>query len=217
LRKLSVAIAAGGSSVRLGSPKPFVELGGARLLDYALDYAFRASGEVYLLARDPGQLPPSIFVGEDAPRLILDDDRGGLPDRIACSLRKIRGDLVFLMGCDMPFLDPRLPELLLSRIGEHGAAVPAWRNGYIEPLAAIYSIPRLPEGHGICSMRDLCGAMDPVFVSIEDAQMPSWTFLNVNTREDLSIAEGILKLFLSRRSSCGMSNSPRCPTSRCWW
>ncbi|MEN3050382.1 MAG: molybdenum cofactor guanylyltransferase [Candidatus Methanosuratincola petrocarbonis] len=215
MRKLAVAIAAGGASIRLGSPKPFVELGGARLLDYALDYAFNASDEVYLLARDSDLFPPSVFIGGKAPRVIIDDDRGTPPDRIAGSLRRIRSDLVFLMGCDMPFLDPCLPQLLLSRIGDHGAAVPAWRNGYIEPLAAVYSIPMIPEGRGIGSMRDLCGAMDPVFVGMEEAQVPPWTFLNINTREDLSSAERLLKLFLSRRSSCGRSNIPRCPTSRC--
>ncbi|MBC7120908.1 MAG: NTP transferase domain-containing protein [Candidatus Methanosuratus sp.] len=44
--------------------------------------------------------------------------------------------MVFLITCDMPFLDPHLPSVLASRIGDHGAAVPAWQNGYIEPLAA---------------------------------------------------------------------------------
>lgn len=215
MKKLAVAIAAGGSSIRLGSPKPFVGLGGKTLLEYALEYAFGISGEVYLLARDPGQFPTHVFDRKRAPRLILDDDLGGFPDRIAGSLRKIQCDLVFLIGCDMPFLDPGLPQLLLSRIGDHGAAVPAWRNGYIEPLAAIYSIPRLPDSRGFGSMVDLCGAIDAVFVDIEEARVPPWTFLNINTREDLSDAERLLRFSLYRRSSCGRLNTHRCPTSRC--
>ncbi len=216
MRKLSVAIAAGGLSTRLGSPKPFVRLGDATLLDYALDYAAGISGEVYLLARDPCQFSLSVLSGGSAPRVIFDGDGWGFPGRIADSLRKIKGDLVFLMGCDMPFLDPSLPELLLSKIGDHGAAVPAWRNGHVEPLAAIYSIPRLPEGTRLSSMRELISAMDPVYVDVEEAHLPFWTFLNINTMEDLSNAERALKLFLSRRSSCGRSNTPRCLTSRCW-
>jgi molybdopterin-guanine dinucleotide biosynthesis protein A len=192
-----------------------VELGGATLLNYALDYAFRIGDEVYLLARDPGKFQPSIFSGGRAPQLIQDEDLGGFPERIACSLRKIRGDLVFLMGCDMPFLDSNLPQLLLSRMGDHGAAVPSWRNGYVEPLAAIYSTERLPDGRGLGSMRELCCAMDPIFVDMEEAQVPPWTFLNINTKEDLAVAETLLKLFLSRRSSCGTLNSLLCPKSRC--
>ncbi|MEN3007438.1 MAG: NTP transferase domain-containing protein, partial [Candidatus Methanosuratincola petrocarbonis] len=173
--------------------------GGATLLEYALQYAFGIGDEVYLLARDPAGFPPSIFSDGRSPRLVLDDDHGGFPDRIVGSLRKIQGDLIFLMGCDMPFLDPRLPSVLLSKIGDHGAAVPAWQNGYLEPLAALYRASALPSRHGIPCVRKLCLMMDPVFVRMEDAGIPSWTFLNINTKEDLLQAELILRSSLSPR------------------
>ncbi|MEM2128910.1 MAG: molybdenum cofactor guanylyltransferase [Candidatus Methanomethylicaceae archaeon] len=215
MREPAVAIAAGGSSSRLGTPKPFLRLGDSTLLEYAVEYAFGISDEVYLLARDPARFPPSIFSDGRSPRLILDDDHGGFPDRIVGSLRKTQDDLIFLMGCDTPFLDPRLPFLLLSKIGDHGAAVPAWQNGYLEPLAALYRASALPSRRGIPSMRQLCLNMEPVFVKMEDAGIPSWTFLNINTKEDLLEAELILRSSRSPRSSCGKSSIPRCPKSRC--
>ncbi|MBC7120907.1 MAG: hypothetical protein H5T33_04920 [Candidatus Methanosuratus sp.] len=80
----------------------------------------------------------------------------------------------------------------------------------------LHSISRLPEAQGLNNMRSLCGAMDPVLVSMEEALIPPWTFLNINTGEDLSKAESTLSLFLSRRSLYVKSSPLRCPMSHCW-
>jgi len=214
LSEIAVAVAAGGSSSRLGSPKPLLDLGGATLLEYALECAYSISSDVYLLLNDAGQVR-RILGAERVPAIVTDPALSTFPDRIAESLRKIPSELVFLMGCDMPFLDPRLPPILASRIEGHGAAVPAWQNRHLEPLSALYRRSALPSRHGIGSMRQLCMVMDPILVAIEGTGVPSWTFLNINTKEDLLKAEAVLRSSQSQRSSCGKSNIPQCPKSSC--
>ncbi|MDI9644252.1 MAG: NTP transferase domain-containing protein [Candidatus Verstraetearchaeota archaeon] len=214
MSRLAVAIAVGGSSTRIGSAKPLLRLGGKTLIEWAVEYAYRLSGEVYLLARNScGDFEQNSFGGR-VPERITDADLGTFPDRIAASLKRIPAEHVFLIGCDTPFLDPRLPRFLASRIGGHGAAVPALENGYIEPLAALYSVPRVPCPRGFASMRDLCMAMDPAMVGIGSV-FPSWTFMNINTKEDMLSAESLLKSSLSQHSLCGMLNTPRGQQSCC--
>ena len=42
------------------------------------------------------------------------------------------------LGCDQPFLAPRLLAALFAQVRDRDAAVPRWPNGMIEPLTAAY-------------------------------------------------------------------------------
>lgn len=190
---LAVAIAAGGDSRRFGRPKASALLGGAPLLSYSIKFAYEVSDSVYLLLRDRNQIS-NLGISE-TPVIMYDCRSDSIASRIASSLRRIPEELIFLMGCDMPFLDTRLPGILVSKIGSHGVAVPAWSNGFIEPMAAVYSKSRLPGGSSakrIKSMRDLIAGCDPIFVSIENEGIPPASFFNINSPEDLMRAESAL-------------------------
>ena len=192
-RSLAAVIAAGGSSARLGTFKPLAELGGRPLISYALDCASRAAPTVYLLVNSPPQAERLMrAIGGYRASFIFDRGHLPFPGSLAASLAQVDEEVIFLMGCDTPFLDSRLPRLLLPRMGSCGAAVPVWPNGYAEPMAALYLRSRLPTGGAAPSMRSFLQAMGPTFVKIADLGVDPASFLNVNRPSDLRDAEAKL-------------------------
>jgi molybdopterin-guanine dinucleotide biosynthesis protein A len=95
-----------------------------------------------------------------------------------------------MMGCDMPFLDPRLPYLLLEKIGRSGAAIPSWPNGFVEPLTGLYRRSCLPSAT-VLSLRELVGVMGAVLIPVYELGLDRESFFNINTPEDFLMAERI--------------------------
>jgi molybdopterin-guanine dinucleotide biosynthesis protein A len=54
------------------------------------------------------------------------------------ALTEMRSDRVFLVACDMPYVDGRFAEYLLSLAGEAAVVVPQTDRGY-HPLCAVYT------------------------------------------------------------------------------
>jgi len=121
--------------------------------------------------------------------IIFDSEHLPFPGSLVGSLAQVDEGTLFLMGCDTPFLDSRLPELLLPRLGSSGAAVPVWPNGYAEPMTALYLKSRLPSGNAIHSMRSLLLTMGASFIKIADLGVDPESFLNINSPSDLREAE----------------------------
>lgn len=187
------AILAGGASRRMGVEKSLTYLAGKALLDRVIESV-------------AGQVSTLILVGGPVDWA---EDRGLVhrPDRPAGGRGPLAGllaafdyaedvgsgsDFVFLTATDMPFL----PADLVSRLTEasqQGLPVIPQYSGQIQPLAALW--PRnLRDGLAAAlndgtasSMKDLYKISGFVDISYEDA--PSDPFFNVNTPEDLSLAE----------------------------
>lgn len=195
---IAVVVVAGGASARLGTFKPLATLKGRPLISWTLDIAFEISPSVYLLLKDSEQEPllRDAMSGRSVKIIIEPSDGTPYPASLSRCLSAVSEDLIFLMGCDTPMLDPRLPGLLQDRMGSSSAAVPVWPNGYIEPLAALYRRSSLPQGAKINNMRELLDVMKAKPVKIEDLGVPPASFFNVNSKEDLELA-GIMLQILS--------------------
>lgn len=59
------------------------------------------------------------------------------------ALHHARNPKVFIIACDMPEVEPTMLNILRCYEG-YDAVVPRWRNGYLEPLCAIYSRTLMP-------------------------------------------------------------------------
>ena len=104
-----------------------------------------------------------------------------------------------LLPVDTPLANVELLRVLISMSPGHGAIVPAWPEGYIEPLHSVYmaehayyhGLKAMEKGHH--KMRDMLEALQNVlFVSTEtlkqfDSDLD--TFVNFNTIKDLKSAE----------------------------
>ena len=94
----------------------------------------------------------------------------------------------------MPAVDPRLPAVLAG-YQQADAVVPRWANGWIEPLASLYSrrvLPRIATRMeaGTYRLAGFLGSLDRVaYVPIEplvaEGSLSSDCFSNINSRDEL--------------------------------
>lgn len=185
---ISVAILCGGMSRRFGSEKA-LEMAGERPLCHWLLERLSAVTDDLFLQMAPGATEPA-----DLPAHIDRMPGGGPKSGIHGALLHARYPRVFVVGSDMPNVDPRLP-LVLDGQGEADAVVPRWENGWIEPLCALYSRSALPVllsqlTEGRLRMRALLDELDSVtYVPIESlvasGELDADCFVNINSRDEL--------------------------------
>lgn len=190
---LAAVILAGGRSSRLGTFKPIVKLAGRPLISYAIEIAvFTSKPYVLVSSHEQSEMIRGV-IGERRATIINEPKETVRPFRFIAALSTIPEDLIFLMGCDTPFLDPRLPTLLLQHIGDSSAVVPVWSNGYLEPLAALYRKEPLSEINSATSFREILAKIDAKTVSIETLGVRPESFFNINTPSDLRKAQTMLR------------------------
>ncbi|MCW3136687.1 MAG: molybdenum cofactor guanylyltransferase [Canidatus Methanoxibalbensis ujae] len=116
---------------------------------------------------------------------------------ILSGLRSASHEFVFVTGCDMPFLNAKVVAFLFEEANGFDAVVPAWENGMIEPLHAIYRRDAMIEAaentikkgerrisSAIAYLRNT-KFVDVAEIRKIDAEL--CTFININTPNDLLI------------------------------
>lgn len=178
-------ILAGGMSSRMGCPKPFLEIGGRKIIDIILEKMKQFFTEIIIVTqRKEGFLRCECKVIEDIVKGC--GPLGG----IYTGLKEISGEGAFFVACDMPYLHNDL----ISRIIESGdlknyeCIVPKHPKG-IEPLHAIYSIRILPKvetalSAGELSLRDLLAKCRCRYIHVGQGEISS--FVNINRPSDLA-------------------------------
>jgi molybdopterin-guanine dinucleotide biosynthesis protein A len=134
----SAAILAGGRATRFGGRdksalvvegRPIVERQLAELSAVADDIMIVGAG-----ADGARRLQPS-----EQLRLVADVVPGCGPlGGLHAALTEMRSDRVFVVACDMPYVDGRFAEYLLSLAGDAAVVVPQTDRGY-HPLCAVYT------------------------------------------------------------------------------
>ncbi len=189
-------ILAGGNSSRMRANKAFLEVGGQRIIDNILDKLIRTFDEVVLVANDA-----ELYGGfvKEKVRLVSDVYRGKGPlAGIHSGLYHARNDLVFMVPCDMPFLNMDLAQHMVGLVGEHHGVVPRIGD-FFQPLCAAYSKRCLSviEAEILLGHLKISGVYELLdIVYLEEDQIrrfgdPAVLFYNVNNRDDLQMAEAI--------------------------
>lgn len=131
-------ILAGGASRRMGRNKALLPFRGKPLIRHQLDLLAPLFSEILISANEPAPYAP--FGLRVVPDLFAEP----------CSLSGIHALLkaataprVFVVACDLPFLNPALIRKLLEVPGDFDVVVPESDEG-LEPLHAIYSRTCLP-------------------------------------------------------------------------
>ena len=135
--KISAAILAGGKSKRLGGmDKAFIQIRGKPIVRSILDVLKGEFEEIIIVANEHGAYDSF----KHKATLVSDTIKGKGPlGGIHSALANTAADAVFVVACDMPFLNSGLIEREIEKFREirADALVPA-RGPYIEPLHAIY-------------------------------------------------------------------------------
>jgi len=182
----------GGQSLRMGQPKAWLPFGDEVLLQRVA----RVLGEVVqpiVVVAAPGQSLPAL---PHDVEIVRDDVeyRGPLGGLVA-GLAALNGrvDAAYLSGCDLPFLLPAFVRRVISFAP--ATAVPRV-NGYLHPLAAVYSMAVYDTALSLlkADQRRLIGLFDHVPTRIiEAAELadldPTFQSLcNINTPKEYAAA-----------------------------
>ncbi len=198
--RASGVILAGGESKRLGGLyKPLLEVGGRPMIQYSLEALRPVSDEILIVVR--GRERAEKVAELAGPHVRIVEEPRSAPRAPLIGLiegaRSAKTPVIMAAPADTPFISPRVYEVLSKELaGECAdAAVPAWPNGYIEPLIAVYRGEEfLRAASEVASRGDLrissaLSRLKVRFVPVERlSSNPERTFFNVNTAEDLHLA-----------------------------
>ncbi len=200
MEKVTVAILAGGTSKRFGSEKSLASFHGEPLVKHMVSIARNLSSEIIVVVSDDVQEAKLREVVQGV-RVVVDP-----PSSIRCALAGALTAFEYtltphtlLLPVDTPLASIDLLRMMIRMGSGHGAVVPSWPSGYIEPLHSVY-LAEHAYYHGLkvmekgnYKMSDMLDAVQNVlFVSTETLKQfdPDLdTFLNFNTVKDLKTAE----------------------------
>ena len=200
MKNITVAILAGGTSTRFGSEKALAEFQGKPLISYMLDIAQKISSTILVVVSNEEQeenLKPLVPTGQ-----IVTDPEGEPKCALTGALSAFEHtetSHTLLLPVDTPLAEPGLLKMLTRLSPGHGAVVPSWPSGYIEPLHSVYLAEHAyilgldVIENGLHKMSDLLDRIQNVlFVSTEtlnqfDPELNS--FMNFNTPQELKAAE----------------------------
>ncbi len=188
-------VLAGGRGRRIGGNKAFVQLGGETLITRVCRLLTDIFSEVVIVADevDPFSHLPYRCLPDRFPKL-------GPIGGIESALRGIPQKGLFVVACDMPFLNPDVVRSMLALSGDYDLVIPQIA-GRLHPLHAIYNPTCLPviadhikkkdlalrslpdELHCLFFGEDLFRRLDPQLQSL----------VNINTPENLASARTALK------------------------
>ena len=188
---------AGGKSRRMGRDKRFLELDGQPLLQRALSVLQGLFPEVLVAVAEP--LPQLTGQGY---RMVLDlipncATLGGLYTGLFFASHP----RVFAIGCDMPFLNPKVVKRLAETGPQADVVMPRLATG-LQPMHAVYSKACLPHLERMAkeqrlkvqNLAEIAGLTvklvpEKDFLDL-DPQLLS--FFNINTPADLEFARKLL-------------------------
>ena len=130
---ISGVILAGGESVRMGSDKALMPIQGARFIDHAYHRLASLFDEVLIVTNSP-----QLYA--DIPARKVPDILGqGVLAGIHSGLKHARHEQVFVVGCDMPFIDPEVVRAVCAGGASADVVIPVHADERVEPLHALYS------------------------------------------------------------------------------
>jgi molybdopterin-guanine dinucleotide biosynthesis protein A len=189
----TAVILAGGGNRRFGALKSFINIEGTPIIVRTLSLLKELFQEVFISTNDPE--PYFHLVGRLGAKLIGDvlPSRGPMSG-IHSALLNAKGPGIFVVACDMPFLNKEVITFVCSRMkgcGDCDAVVPVFNNEP-QPLSGLYSrtlLPYLEEGimHEKTALIPFLREVNTYFINESDMRTidpGGRSFMNINTVED---------------------------------
>jgi len=129
---------AGGKSSRMGTDKSFITLSGKPMVEHVLEKVRDLADELIIISNKPNQYKHLAL--PTYPDLI--PEKGPLGGLYTALYRSSKPH-VLIVACDMPWLNRRLLNYMISIRMQADVIVPRWTD-HPEPLHAIYSKDCLP-------------------------------------------------------------------------
>jgi len=192
---VTAVILAGGRSKRMGFDKALVEIDGRPLVSRVADSLDTICAEILVITNHPedlddADLPPGV-------RIVVDErPYSGPLGALATAMGEASHEWILVAAADMPWINPRLVELLWSRRSADSAVVPRTEGG-LEPLLALYPTSAQEEARvlldaGMRRPAELLERIPTTEIGVEElasADPELSSFVNVNTPEELASAK----------------------------
>lgn len=194
--KTTGVVLAGGKGHRIGGEKAFVQLAGKTLIQRVIDLLSEVFSEVVVVVVD------NIDRFRGLPCRCLTDRLPGLGPigGIETALRYTSREAVFVVACDMPFINPDVIRLMIDRSEGVDLVIPSLSDG-LHPLHTFYARGCLPAIDAQIKAGDLGPHSLPQRVRSTLFQEESFlerdplfrSVMNINTPADLESAHRILE------------------------
>ena len=192
----SAIILAGGRGKRLGyKEKALIPINDKPIIEHTIEILEGVVNEIIVSVRDDGQ--KQLLEEYTTGRIVVVDkyvDAGPLAG-ILEGLGAAGGEYVFVVACDMPFINIGVVEFLFKSAKGHDGALPVGDDGIYEPLHAVYrtgpmlvSTEKSIEQGERFILAPIFDLEDMVFIEmdkIRELDPKLNTFLNINTLEDI--------------------------------
>ncbi|TVR72903.1 MAG: molybdenum cofactor guanylyltransferase [Marinilabiliales bacterium] len=189
-KQLTAVILAGGKNVRFGGDdKAFMLIDGTpviKVLARKLDNLF---GEIVVVTNTPGR-----YAGIEGIVTVTDIiiDKGPLGG-IHAAMKRAAAPAIFVVPCDMPFVDTDVIGMLITRYEKlpgADAVIPV-SGGFPEPLHAIYrtglagDLENFLASSPDLSVRHFIAGLNADYIEMPDTEKIRRSFTNINTPGDL--------------------------------
>lgn len=184
-------ILAGGEARRAGGREKYLfSYEGKTFIQRLISTLRESVDEIIIVARDESQC--SKF-GDIPDVIVVTDIRkctgpiGGLHAGINAS----NGDTLFVVACDMPFVNKDVVKRLFEITDDFDAVIPCWNDEMLEPLHAVYKKKALEDymkSHKSLSMREMVKNIRSCYMNVDnlkDIDPELRTFTNINHLEEL--------------------------------
>jgi molybdopterin-guanine dinucleotide biosynthesis protein A len=146
----SLLVLAGGSSRRMGRPKPWIPVGDTVLLRYVVERLAPAFAEVMVSFDEPEQMEQLVPY-----RVVFDRKHAAGPlAGLEAGLISAHYSVLFAVGCDMPYVNRSTAELAVAAARNCDAAIPR-HEGIFEPVCGAYRKTALPAITGALNAGNL--------------------------------------------------------------
>jgi len=191
-------ILAGGRGRRISAEKPLIEIGGKKVISRIIDIFSGLFEEIIVVTNSPEKYEGlGVIIAGDV--ILGKGPMVGIYSGLLVSSHQYN----FVVGGDMPFIKAEFVEYIMSIERDGFDVIVPEKNGYYEPLHAIYSKSCMHNmrkliKEGKLKIQDLYKILKLKTV-IEEITIkfdPHFTsFFNINTKEDLMRAEKIATNF----------------------
>ena len=205
---LAVSILIGGKSTRFGSDKGLFEYLGKPLISHQLDTLSKLNHDIFLVANSKKQVQNYInkidireitaFISDNNKVLVDLKARTPMKGLYSASkeLKNLGYEKTLILACDNPLIQLNVINHLIKNSKGYDCCIPQWKNNFVEPLFAVYSIEKLMEKSqenlesNILKLSNLLDKNWKInYISIENEIKPLdrnlLSFFNINTSKDI--------------------------------
>lgn len=147
--RVTAVVLAGGGSSRMGTNKALLKLGNKTMIERVVEPLKNIFNSIIIVTNDPEEY--TILKGVRFVKDHVDIEEKNSLIGLYSGLRESETSHIFVMACDMPFVNLGLIKFMINSLRSEDVIVP-FVGGHYQPLHAIYGKGCIPEFESLLEM-----------------------------------------------------------------